>query len=64
MSRHLADRREPSDGGRAKHFAEVERQLGAAGAHPAAKALHARAQSRLDGARLKEFTRIERGREA
>lgn len=64
MSRHTADRRMSSEGGRAKHFAEVERMQGDAGSHPAAKSLHARAKTRGDGARLKAFTRIDRGREA
>ena len=64
MSRHVADRRAPSKGGRTEHFAEVERSHGAEGSHPAAKAVHERAQTRSTGARLKEFTRIERGQEA
>ena len=64
MSRHLADRREPSDGGRTKHYAEVERSHGGAGSHPATKAVHERAQTRSDAARLRAFTRIERGLEA
>ena len=64
MSRHVADRRAPSDGGRARHFAEVERSQGDEGSHPAAKAAHERPQTRSDGTRLKEYTRIERGQEA
>jgi len=64
MSRHVADRRAPSDGGRTEHFAEVERNHGKEGSHPATKAAHERPQTRSDAARLKEFTRIERGREA
>lgn len=61
MSRHVADRREPTDGGRAKHFAAVERSHGEEGDHPAAKAVHERAQTRSDAARLRQFLRIEKG---
>ena len=61
MSRHVADHRPTSDGGRTRHFLDVEMAKGAEGSHPAAKTLHERAATRSDSARLKEFLRIERG---
>lgn len=61
MSRHPLDHQAPSDGGRVKHFAKVERDQGAEGSHPASKTLSQRPAER-DGRnrRAEEFTRIER----
>ncbi|OYX43975.1 MAG: hypothetical protein B7Z02_07290 [Rhodobacterales bacterium 32-67-9] len=64
MSRHVADRQTTSDGGRLKHFVEVEKTHGEAGSHPATKAVHERPVKRDDGARLRQFARIERGHTA
>ncbi|WP_102225829.1 hypothetical protein [Acidimangrovimonas sediminis] len=65
MSRHPVDHHEPSDGGRMKHFAEVERTSGAEGSHPSAKALTRRPEER-DGKnrRAAHYARIERGHRA
>lgn len=62
MSRQAADRNAKSDGGRLKHFVEVEKAHGEEGSHPATKAVHERPVKRDDAARLREFTRIERGK--
>ncbi|MCC0063374.1 MAG: hypothetical protein H6895_04695 [Defluviimonas sp.] len=64
MNRHVADKRSRSDGGRVRNFAKVERAHAEVGSHPAARAVHERPQTRSDAARLKAFTRIERGVEA
>ena len=65
MSRHPVDHRSPSDGGRTEHFAQVERQSGEEGSHPATKALHRRpAERSKTDPRVPEYTRIEKGREA
>lgn len=61
MSRHVADRRKPDEGGRLKNFVRVERETGEEGSHPAARAVHERPAERSDSARLREFARIERG---
>ena len=64
MSRHAADRKAKSDGGRLKHFVEVEKTHGEEGSHPATKAVHERPVKRDDAARVRQFIRIERGRTA
>jgi hypothetical protein len=64
MSRHVADKRKPDQGGRLKNYLEVERATGAEGSHPASRALHARPAGRSETARLREFARIERGQTA
>ncbi|MCR9150871.1 MAG: hypothetical protein NXH83_11900 [Rhodobacteraceae bacterium] len=65
MSRHPVDHRTPPEGGRTEHFAQVERQSGAAGSHPASRALHRRPAARGAGqSRVAAYARIERGREA
>lgn len=64
MARHVADKRAPSDGGRVKAFVAVERRQGAEEGHPAVKALAQREQTRGSGARVRQFLRIARGREA
>ena len=64
MSRHIADRREPDQGGRLKNYVELERSMGEPGSHPASRGLHERPASRSDAMRLREFARIERGRTA
>jgi len=65
MSRHPVDHQSPSEGGRAKAYAEIERQKGEEGSHPASKALHRRPVERDEtDKRVEEYTRIEKGREA
>lgn len=56
MSRHLADKRTPSDGGRVKNFLRIARSP---------RTLWHRDEDRSAGnRRLLEFLRIARGREA
>lgn len=64
MSRHVADKRSPSEGGRVINFVSVARQDREEGSHPAARALHRRDKVRDGESRLREFTRIARGQEA
>lgn len=64
MTRHIADRRKSDEGGRLKNFVRVERETGAEGSHPAARALHERPAERISSARLREFARIDRGHTA
>ncbi|MCA0271243.1 MAG: hypothetical protein LCH69_04150 [Proteobacteria bacterium] len=64
MSRHVADRRKPDEGGRLKNFVRVEKISGEEGSHPATRALHERPAERTDSARLREFARIDRGHTA
>lgn len=64
MTRHIADRRTPSEGARARRFLEVERKLGDEGSHPATQTLARRPKDRDDARRVQEFLRIERGVEA
>lgn len=64
MSRHIVDRRKPSEGGRLKHYVEVEKTHGEDGSHPAARALHARPVKRDEAAKLRAYFRIERGQSA
>ena len=61
MSRHVADKRRPTTGARVRRFAEIERMQGEEGAHPAARALHARPATRDGAARMLRFVRVERG---
>ncbi|MFC2966941.1 hypothetical protein [Acidimangrovimonas pyrenivorans] len=64
MSRNPIDHQHADNGGRMKHFADVERDSGEEGTHPASKTLQQRAQQRGDkNKRAEEFTRIERGRD-
>ncbi|MCY1127676.1 hypothetical protein OU426_12500 [Frigidibacter sp. RF13] len=60
MSRHLADHRAQSDGGRLKHFYRIEKTGDADGIHPSSRALHKRPLSRDSAKRVENFTRIER----
>jgi hypothetical protein len=55
MSRHLADQRKPSTGGRLKAFLRIAR---------GARATWHRSHTASGTSRLKHFLRIERGREA
>lgn len=64
MSRPAADRRASSGGSRLRRFIEIEKTQGAEGSHPAARALHERPAERDDGAKVREYARIERGRTA
>lgn len=62
MSRHVADRRKPDQGGRLKNYLDVERSTGEEGSHPSTRMLHERPSGRSAATRLREFARIERGR--
>lgn len=64
MSRSSAKGSAPSGESRLRRFVEIEKTHGAEGSHPAARALHERAANRDDGAKVREYARIERGREA
>ncbi|GAB4382151.1 hypothetical protein [Albidovulum sp.] len=65
MTRHVIDRRKSlPDGGRLRHFVEVERGQGETGAHPASMTLYERPKSRNEALRVREYLRIERGRTA
>lgn len=65
MSRHPIDKREPTDGGRVKNFAEVERRQGEEGSHPATAVLHRRPKDAPEtNRRAAEFARIDRGHRA
>ncbi|WP_284164502.1 hypothetical protein [Frigidibacter sp. SD6-1] len=61
MSRHLADHRAQSDGGRLKHFYRIEKTGDADGVHPSSRALHKRPLGREGPSRVENFVRIERG---
>lgn len=63
MSRHIVDRRKSPEGGRLKHYVEVEKTQGEEGSHPAAKELQKRPVERNKAAKLREYLRIERGHE-
>ncbi len=63
MSRHIVDRRKSPEGGRLKHYVEVEKTQGEEGSHPAAKKLQQRPVERNKDAKLREYLRIERGHE-
>lgn len=58
MTRHLADHRTPSQGGRMKHFLRIAREAGSVWRRlwKAPRAEHA------EGRAVVEFARIERGR--
>jgi len=61
MSRHLADHRAQTDGGRLKHFYRIEKTAGGDGSHEAARMLHKRPLSRDATGRTGHYMRIERG---
>lgn len=61
MTKHLADHRTASDGGRLQNFLRLERSQSAA----APRALQQRPQLRSDdNPRLQHYLRIERGEQA
>ena len=60
MSKHIADHRVPSDGGRARNFVAVERKSGAEGSHPASREVTRRAKDRNDARRMQEYLRIDK----
>ncbi len=65
MSRHILDKHAPSEGGRVRHFTNVERRSGEEGSHPATAAVHRRpTDPPQDNRRAAEFVRIERGHRA
>ncbi len=59
MSRHLADKRAPSDGGRVKHFLQIARKEGS----NLWRRLTRATRAPQGGRRTAEYARIERGRE-
>lgn len=59
MTRHVADKRTPSDGGRLKQFLRIARQGGEGLWQRIAKA----SPAPKGGRRVAEFARIERGRQ-
>lgn len=61
MSRHIVDHRKSPEGGRLKHFVELEKSHGEEGSHPASRALHERPVERDTSSKLRQYTRIERG---
>ncbi len=61
MSRHLADHRSQSDGGRLKHFYRIEKAEGGDSNHDAGRMLHKRHLARAGARRLEHYLRIERG---
>lgn len=61
MSRHLADHRAQTDGGRVKHFCRIEKSGGGDGNHEVVRTLHKRAPVRGASGRVGHFIRIERG---
>ncbi len=61
MTKHLADHRTASEGGRLQNFLRLERSQ----SPTAPRTLHQRPQSRSDdNPRLQHFLRIERGEQA
>ncbi|QYK41894.1 MAG: hypothetical protein KF887_01755 [Paracoccaceae bacterium] len=59
MSRHLADKRAPSDGGRVKHFLRIARE----GGEQVWRGLWQKPRLKpAEGRRVVEYARIERGR--
>lgn len=62
MSRHLADHRAKTDGGRLKAFYRIEKSGGEDGtSHAASLALHQRPATRTAASRVENYLRIERG---
>jgi len=61
MPRHIADHDKTRGESRAREYTRIERE---AEPNQSAKALHRRKADEDKGQRLKEYTRIERGREA
>lgn len=63
MSRHAADKPRSDEGGRLKHYTEIDRDQG--GPRDQTLALQRRPREKgADGARAREFTRIDRGQDA
>lgn len=62
MSRHLADHRAQTDGGRLKHFYRIEKAANDdACSHGIGRDLHKRPLARGGAGRLEHYLRIERG---
>lgn len=61
MSRHLADHRAQTDGGRLKHFYRIEKAGSGDGGHEASRILHKRPLARDGAGRMEHYLRIERG---
>lgn len=64
MSKHPLDRQSAASPSQAERFAEIERRSGGEGTHPAAQKAHQQPKVRSEGARLKEYARVERGDKA
>jgi len=64
MSRHIADHRAQSDGGRLKAYLQIDRTGGDETVHPKVRELHKRPASRKSAARVTQYVRIEREGEA
>lgn len=62
MTRHIADRREPSNGQKTRAFWDIERKSGEL--HPAVRALMQKTREPVEASRLKQYLRIERGHSA
>lgn len=61
MSRHLADHRAKSTGGRLKAFCQIEKSGREGAIHRSSCDLHKRPASRTGVARVEHYIRIERG---
>lgn len=61
MSRHIADHRNQSDGGRLRAFYQIEKEGGQDAVHPTSRDLHKRPLARLGTRRVENYLRIERG---
>lgn len=64
MTKHIADRRAPTDGSRTAAFLGIARRAGEEGSHPAARAALKGRTGGQSRRALAQFLRIERGREA
>lgn len=61
MSRHLADHRGQTGGGRLKHYYRIEKTGHGEGSHATSRSLHKRPLARDGAGRLGHYLRIERG---
>lgn len=63
MSRHLADKRTSTDGGRLRYFFQIARTDESDLPDPRIRTIHQRPVERDTPKRLENFFRIERGRQ-
>ncbi|HQY43303.1 MAG TPA: hypothetical protein PK450_03915 [Paracoccaceae bacterium] len=61
MSRHLADHRAQTDGGRQKHFYRIEKTGSDDSSDEISRNLHKRPLARSGAGRMEHYLRIERG---